>query len=54
MNARQRHGVELAARILDNYEGAVGKTALEYLLTDLMHWCDAHPADFKAVLVRVQ
>ena len=50
MNERQQHGLELATRILKDYEGVVDETALEYLLTDLMHWCDARQSDFNALL----
>ena len=50
MNERQHHGVELATQILKDYEGVVDETALEYLLADLMHWCDARQADFQAIL----
>ena len=50
MNERQQHSVELTGQILEDYEGVVGVTALEFLLTDLMHWCDAHQTDFNAQL----
>ena len=50
MNERQQHSVELAAQILEDYEGVVDEAVLEYLLTDLMHWCDARQADFNALL----
>lgn len=50
MNGREQHGVELASKILGNYEGVVGTAALEFLLADLMHWCRAQIVDFNSVL----
>ena len=32
----------------------VGVTALECLLTDIMHWCEANQADFNVLLKLVR
>ena len=46
MNEQPQHGVDRATDHLDDYVKVAGAAALEYLLADLLHWCDAYRTDF--------